>query len=175
MRVVSGTARGRRLQSPAGRDIRPTSDRVREAMFSSLASMDVIRDARLLDLFAGTGALGIEALSRGAATATFVDSSPAAIETIAANLAATGLSDRGVVVRADVLRWLTDATASFDLAFADPPYAFDDWRAIANHLQADILVAESDREPDLGDGWEVLRAKRYGTTVVVIACPRPTP
>jgi 16S rRNA (guanine966-N2)-methyltransferase len=175
MRVVSGTARGRRLQSPTGRDIRPTSDRVREAVFSSLESMDVIREARLVDLFAGTGALGIEALSRGAAAATFVDSSPAAIATITANLAATGLSEHGVVVRADVLRWLTDATASFDLAFADPPYGFGDWRAIANHLQADILVAESDREPDLGDAWEVLRAKRYGTTVVVIACPRPTP
>src|SRR4051812_37946136 len=104
MRVVAGTAGGRRLQAPQGRDIRPTSDRVREAIFSSLDSLGVLAEARVLDLFAGTGALGIEALSRGAAEATFVDDYPGAIQIVKANLAATELAGRATVVRADVLR-----------------------------------------------------------------------
>jgi 16S rRNA (guanine966-N2)-methyltransferase len=137
--------------------------------------MGVIAGATVVDLFAGTGALGIEALSRGAVAATFVDSSVAAIRTINANLDGTGLAGaRPSVVKADVVRWVTNNTTHFDLAFADPPYAFDDWQALAGALDAAVFVAESDREPDLGSGWQVLRAKRYGTTVVVIACPKPT-
>jgi 16S rRNA (guanine966-N2)-methyltransferase len=175
MRVVAGTARGRRLNAPPGRDIRPTSDRVREAIFSSLDSMDAIHDATVVDLFAGTGALGIEALSRGARHVTFVDDSAAAIRTIEDNLATTGLAgEHAAVVRSDVLRWLAHAPVA-DVVFADPPYAFDDWRALAETVDAGLLVVESDREPDLGHGWEVLRAKRYGTTVVATACRRPTP
>jgi 16S rRNA (guanine966-N2)-methyltransferase len=175
MRVVAGTARGRRLSAPPGRDVRPTSDRVREAIFSSLEAMDVIDDATVVDLFAGTGALGIEALSRGARHVTFVDDSAAAIRTIGDNLTATDLAGtQATVVRSDVLRWLTNAP-DVDAAFADPPYAFDDWRTLAGSVNARLLVVESDREPELGHGWEVLRAKRYGTTVVVTACRRPTP
>ncbi len=175
MRVVAGTARGRRLTAPPGRDVRPTSDRVREAIFSSLDSMDAIHDAAVVDLFAGTGALGVEALSRGARHVTFVDDSTAAIRTIEHNLAATQLAGtHAAVVKRDVLRWVADAP-HVDVAFADPPYAFDDWRTLASTLHARLLVAESDREPDLGHDWEVLRAKRYGTTVVVTACRRPTP
>src|SRR5439155_576656 len=83
VRVVAGSAKGRRLQAPPGRDVRPTSDRVREAVFSSLASMEAVEGASVLDLFAGTGALGIEALSRGAATATFVDDDPRAVAAVA--------------------------------------------------------------------------------------------
>jgi 16S rRNA (guanine966-N2)-methyltransferase len=175
MRVVAGTARGRRLSAPPGRDVRPTSDRVREAIFSSLDSMDAIHDANVVDLFAGTGALGIEALSRGARHVTFVDDSTAAIRTIADNLAATELAGtRVTVVQRDVVRWLADAPDA-DVVFADPPYAFDAWRTVATAVSARLLVVESDREPDLGHDWEVLRAKRYGTTVVVTACRRPTP
>lgn len=174
MRVVAGTAKGRRLHAPAGRDTRPTSDRVREAVFSTLDSMGVVRDARVVDLFAGTGALGIEALSRGAGHATFVDDASAAIRTITANLEATGLAARAAVHRADAVRWLASNAVRFDVALADPPYAFDDWRTLAGALDTGVLVAESDRDPDLGPGWRVLRAKRYGTTVVVIACPLPT-
>ena len=95
MRVVAGTAGGRKLQAPPGRDIRPTSDRVREAVFSSLDSMGAVGGASVVDLFCGSGSLGIEALSRGAASATFVDNDPAAIATVRANLAATGLDGRG--------------------------------------------------------------------------------
>src|SRR5947207_548827 len=107
MRVVGGMAGGRRLRSPAGRSIRPTSDRVREAVFNVLTSLGEVEGATVVDLFAGTGALGIEALSRGAAHATFVDRDPVAVATIRDNLAAVGLAGASSeVVRADVLRWL---------------------------------------------------------------------
>src|SRR5688500_13171182 len=99
MRVIAGTYGGRRLQTPPGTDTRPTADRVREALFSILA--DRVHDARVLDLFAGSGALGIEALSRGAAEATFVDSAPAAIRAIGANLEALGAD--GIVARAEAV------------------------------------------------------------------------
>ena len=168
MRVVAGTARGRRLQAPDGRDTRPTSDRVREALFSSLESLDAVRDAEVADLFAGTGALGIEALSRGAARVTFVDSSPGAATAIGRNLEATGLTSRATVVRADVLRWL-GTPVRFDLVLADPPYSFEAWGDLGALVDAAVLVAESDREVDLGERWRVERQKRYGSTVVTIA------
>ena len=101
MRVVAGEARGRRLVAPEGTDTRPTLDRVREAVFNALASQDAIDGARVLDLFAGSGALGIEALSRGAAHATFVDTDRAARRVIDQNLAATGLADRAEVLGTD--------------------------------------------------------------------------
>ncbi len=99
MRVIAGTRGGRRLVAPDGADTRPTADRVREATFNALASLDALVDAEVVDLFAGSGAMGIEALSRGAAHATFVDDDRRAIEAVEANLAATGLADRATVVR----------------------------------------------------------------------------
>ena len=106
MRVVAGLAGGRRLRAPAGRKVRPTSERVREALFNSLGSLDAVDGATVLDLFAGTGALGIEALSRGAAAATFVDADIEAVRAIKDNLAVTGLGERARVVHADVFRFL---------------------------------------------------------------------
>ena len=111
MRVVAGLAGGRRLQAPAGRKVRPTSERVREALFNALGSMDAIAGATVLDLFAGTGALGIEALSRGATTATFVDADPRAIAAIKANLQATGHGRAGAG-RAGRRRALPDREAA---------------------------------------------------------------
>ena len=167
MRVVAGVARGRKLSAPAGRDVRPTSDRVREAVFSSLESMGAVRDAAVLDLFCGSGALGVEALSRGATSATFVDDDPAAVAAVAANLASTGLSG-GAVVRADAVRWL-DGGAAFDLALVDPPYSFDGWDTVFARLHAVLVVAESDRTLELPPPWAVVRLKRYGGTVVHLA------
>ncbi len=121
MRVIAGRWGGRRLQAPPGDATRPTSDRVREALFSVLG--DRVDGARVLDLFAGSGALGIEALSRGAASATFVDSAPAAIRSLTANLSALGADAE--VRRADVRRFLGAASATgrhYDLVFLDPPY-----------------------------------------------------
>jgi 16S rRNA (guanine966-N2)-methyltransferase len=168
MRVVAGSARGRRLVAPPGRDTRPTTDRVREAVFNALASMGAVRDARVVDLFAGSGALGIEALSRGAAHATFLDEDARAVRVVQQNLDALGLEDRSTVVRADVLRWLAGDPGAFDLALCDPPYAFDGWAALLDALDAGVAVCESDRPVDPPGGWLVTRQKRYGGTVVTI-------
>ena len=167
MRVVAGEAKGRKLQAPASRDVRPTSDRVREAIFSSLESMDAVRGASVLDLFCGSGALGIEALSRGATSAIFVDDDPAAIAVVRANLASTGLGG-GEVVRSDAVRWL-EKGAAVDVALVDPPYAFDNWDAVFSGLRTQLVVAESDRDLDVPSPWLIVRHKRYGGTVVLLA------
>jgi len=178
MRVVAGIAGGRRIQTPTGRQLRPTSERVREAIFSSLWSLGVLDGARVLDLYAGSGAMGIEALSRGASSATFVEADPVAARTIEANLVATGLSAPGLsapggpqlpvstVVQADVARFLDDPGGWFDLVFADPPYAFSDWPTILGRLPADLGVLESRRQVEPGPGWMTVRSARYGGTVV---------
>jgi 16S rRNA (guanine966-N2)-methyltransferase len=181
MRVVAGQARGRLLKAPVGRETRPTSDRVREALFNILTSMDVIEGAAVVDLFAGTGALGIEALSRGAGRATFVDTAPAAIGTIKANLVVVG-GAQAAVVRADAVRWLESqprptGRPAFDVAFADPPYAWDDWGSLLAALagRAAVVVAETGRDLDPGPEWEVARSRRYGTTLITVACAAPPP
>ena len=178
MRVVAGLAGGIPLQSPRN-DIRPTMDRVKAAMFSSLAGL--IPGARVLDLFAGTGALGIEALSRGCASAVFVEKNGQATEAIARNLAKTRLEGR--VQQADVFSFL-DRLASpgvFDLIFADPPYLkapgdrdFDSELLKCDSLAAalaqdGIFVLEKipGKKLPAHPGWEVVRAKKYGATEVV--------
>ncbi len=174
MRVVAGLAGGRRLQAPAGRQVRPTSERVREALFNALGSMDAIAGATVLDLFAGTGALGIEALSRGATTATFVDADPRAVAVIKANLQATGLAERARVVQADVVRFLTERPPPLvDVAFADPPYAFEGWGRLLAVLPARLVAVEARSHIALPPGWLPLRSKRYGDTVVTLARSEP--
>jgi len=170
MRVVAGLAGGRRLRAPAGRKVRPTSERVREALFNSLGSLDAVAGATVLDLFAGTGALGIEALSRGAVSATFVDADPRAIAAIKENLGVTGLEGCARVVQADVGRFLADPQPdTVDLAFADPPYAFDGWPALLAVVPARLVAIEARTHVDLGPEWRPLRSKRYGDTVVTLA------
>ncbi|MFM7534785.1 MAG: 16S rRNA (guanine(966)-N(2))-methyltransferase RsmD [Acidimicrobiales bacterium] len=166
MRVVAGTARGRQLLAPSGRDTRPTADRVREAVFNALHSRGLVEGARVLDLFAGSGALGIEALSRGAASATFVERSREALRCVRANLDATGLAERATVVDADANAFLRNGTDRFDLALLDPPYAFDGWDALLATLPAEAAVVESDRGLRTPPGWTMVRSARYGTTVV---------
>jgi 16S rRNA (guanine966-N2)-methyltransferase len=119
VRVIAGTAKGVRLgRVPAV--TRPLSDRAREGLFSSLGSH--VEDAGCADVFAGTGAVGIEALSRGAASCLFVDSSPRAVRTIRENLDRTGLADRATVIRADAVQGLARADEPLDVVFLDPPY-----------------------------------------------------
>jgi 16S rRNA (guanine966-N2)-methyltransferase len=168
VRVVAGAARGRRLVAPEGRDTRPTGDRVRQAVFNSLDSLGVVRNAAVVDLFAGSGALGIEALSRGAAHATFVETGRSALAAIHANLAATGLAAGATVVARDVLAFLERGAGPFDVALADPPYAFtdEDWTTLLDRLDAYVVVVESDREVELGARWHAVRARRYGSTMV---------
>ncbi len=172
LRVVAGSAGGRRLTAPAGRRLRPTTERVREAVFASLGSLGAVEGATVLDLFAGTGAMGIEALSRGAARATLVDDDPVAVAAIRANLAATGLAGPAAVVRSDARRFLDGCSETFDLALADPPYAYDGWADVLAKLRARLVVLESGSELDLGPAWEEVRTKRYGDTVVTLARPR---
>ena len=172
MRVVGGTARGRRLQAPAGTTVRPTSDRAREAIFNSLTSLGALEDAVVLDLFAGTGAMGIEALSRGAASATFVERDRAALATIRSNLQALGFE--GQVVPGDAVAHAARVGA-VDVAFVDPPYTFDQWDQLLGHLDAQVAVLESDHAIDVGDGWRVLKVKRFGGTVVTLVQPTSSP
>lgn len=122
MRVISGSAKGRRLKAPPGRLVRPTSDLVKESLFN-LLRVDW-ESSRILDLFAGSGALGIEALSRGAREALFVERDPVAIRLLVENLEACRVADMARVVRANVLRFLSGnrAKETFDVVFADPPY-----------------------------------------------------
>lgn len=120
MRVITGTARGRRLRTLDGMDVRPTTEKVKEALFSSIHFE--IEGARVLDLFAGSGQLGIEAISRGAASAVFVDASPKSIAVVQENLAATGFEDAAKVINKSAADYLRLCGETFDFAFLDPPY-----------------------------------------------------
>jgi 16S rRNA (guanine966-N2)-methyltransferase len=164
MRVVAGELRGRKLSAPADGSIRPTTDKVREAVFNALASLDVIVDARVADLYAGTGALGIEALSRGAAHCTFVERARSALAAINDNIASLGVDDRARVVVGDPLA--AAARLDVDVVFADPPYGFDEWPRLLGAVTSDFVVAEAPRPVPAPPGWEQGRVKRYGRTWV---------
>jgi 16S rRNA (guanine966-N2)-methyltransferase len=171
VRVIAGTHRGRLLRAPPGTATRPTADRVREAIFDVLSSMTAMEGKTVLDLFAGSGAMGIEALSRGASGAVFVESDTGALRVIRANLSALGLEDRATVVRAEALGWLATpagSAARFDLALCDPPYAFDAWTQLLAGLSASVAVLESSRPVRLGPDWALSRSKRYGDTLVAV-------
>lgn len=172
MRVVGGTARGRPLKAPRGSATRPTSDRVREAVFSILESMDAVEGAAVVDLFAGSGALGIEALSRGAASATFVDESRTAAGVIRSNLSLLGDEFLGhsEVIVADAMRY-TSNMPGCDLLLADPPYAFSAWPELLAQLagRAGLVVAETAAPLGPLEGWQTVKAKTYGGTVVTVA------
>ncbi|HYI63079.1 MAG TPA: 16S rRNA (guanine(966)-N(2))-methyltransferase RsmD [Acidimicrobiales bacterium] len=185
MRVIAGSARGRRLSAPGGTATRPTADRVRQATFNALDSRGAVAGAVVLDAFAGSGALGIEALSRGAARCTFVERDRSARRVVEANLAATGVDGRARLVDGDALAHLAATAERFDLVLLDPPHATDAWPAlldlVAARLDRDaVVVVESDR-PIIGDGgqldggWRVIREKRYGGTVVQMLVPGPGP
>ena len=172
MRVIAGDAKGRKLVSPRSRAVRPTSDRVREAIFDVLSHLGVIEDATVVDLYAGTGALGIEALSRGAKSATFVDNDRAALQVIEENLARTGFSNDAKLVRADAISWCRRA-GHVDLAFADPPYDFADWEMLLAALSADLAVLESKAEVEIRSPWSLHRRYRHGGTLVTVAVKSP--
>ena len=177
MRIVAGTYGGRRLAAPRGGRTRPTADRVREALFSMLGPL---ADARVLDLFAGSGALGLEALSRGAAEATFVDSSAASVAAVRANLEAVG--GEAEVRRADALRFLRTAageTRHYDLVLLDPPYRSAErlGRELSEALPgvlapAALVVCESDRRAPLPLDLPLKDERRYGDTLIRIHGPR---
>lgn len=176
MRIVAGTAKGRSFQAPAGALTRPTGDRVREAIFSMVISLRDIEGATVVDLFAGSGALGMEALSRGAGSATFVERDRPALEVIRANLSHLGMDgpESRLLSGDAVVRVATLPPA--DIVFADPPYAFERWEELTENLRgAGLAVLESGAELGLDPGWDVVRVKRYGGTVVTVARPPPGP
>ena len=177
MRVVAGRLGGRVLRAPKGGETRPTSDRVREALFSILASVE---GAHALDLFAGSGALGIEALSRGAAEVTFVDSAASAIAAVRENLERLGL--QAEVLRMPALRALACTPVlgrQYDLVFLDPPYRLAS--TLGPRLSTALppvlatgarVVAESDRRAPLALELELLRERRYGDTLIRVHVAR---
>ncbi len=145
MRVISGTARGRKLRAVPGEGTRPITDRVKESLFNILGTD--VRDARVLDLFAGTGGVGIEALSRGAKEAVFVEQGRAALETIRANLVSTGLAGRARVVRADVFTFLSrPPDARYDYAYIAPPQYKELWKQTLLAIDANPAWLSEDSE-----------------------------
>ncbi len=155
MRIIAGHAHGRRLKAPRGLLTRPTSARARESIFSRLAVWTDLDQARVLDIFAGSGSLGIESLSRGAAHVTFVDSSREAAAAIRANLAQLELSDRARVVVSDVRRALGDLSRehrSFDLVFVDAPFKDD--------MSAEVLTMLGELQLVATGGWIVVEQSK---------------
>ena len=176
MRVITGTARGRRLKEPMGMDIRPTTDNVKEAIFS-IIQFD-IEGRRILDLFAGTGQLGIEALSRGAKSAVFVDAREDACKLIRENLKRTKLEQDGRVVRADYLEYLKRCREKFQIIFLDPPYAevfLENSLKVITEIDilqsGGIIVAERPLGKELPwefEGFIRSRDYKYGSTLLTI-------
>jgi 16S rRNA (guanine966-N2)-methyltransferase len=165
VRIVAGEFRGRRLIAPEDPRVRPTADRVREAWFSILG--DRVVGARVLDLYAGSGALGLEALSRGARHATLVEIAAPSLDAIGANVAALGVGPRVEVLRRDVLRYLDRLDAEpFDLALADPPYAHRAAESVIERFRARpfarLLAVEHEADRTIaGDD-----TRRYGDTAI---------
>ena len=179
MRITGGEFCGRTIAVPASAAIRPTQDRVREALFSILAPE--IPGADFLDLFAGTGAVGLEALSRGARRAAFVESDRRHLAALKANIASLGAAARAEVAAADAYRWIASrAGDGFSIAFADPPYALGEERGYASVLgtlaergvvrAGGLFVAEMTavQKSEETPGWELLRDRTYGKTRICI-------
>ena len=171
MRITGGALRGRPLAAPPGRATRPTTDRTRQAVFNLVGARMGLGGARVLDLFAGSGALGLDALSRGAAHATFVETDPAALRALAANVRTLGLDARARTVRADVFAFLHRAPGPFDLVLADPPYGLarlPDLPDLMLPLVAPdgLLVLEHDARHGFDAHPALVTARTYGPTVV---------
>lgn len=176
MRVITGTARGKKLETLSGNDVRPTTDMVKEAVFSIIQFQTEGR--RFLDLFAGSGQMGIEALSRGAASACFVDQSRRSLAVVRKNLDACGFSDKAKVVGADAQSFLKMSSEVFDIAFLDPPYGSELIEQclppLAAHMtKGGTIICEtaSERElPESAGDFKLRRRYRYGKIKIVTYC-----
>ena len=178
MRIAGGEWKGRTLKVPAGDAVRPTQDRVREALFSMLQFE--LQGADVLDLFAGSGSVGLEALSRGAARATFVELAPRHAACLQANIAMVKAGARCTVVKADVYSWLNSAAGPFDVAYADPPYALGAEKGYARMLAllaernvvkaGGLFIAEmkGHQDPDASPDWDLVRDRVYGQTRIAV-------
>lgn len=174
MRVITGKAKGCKLSSPEGLDVRPTLDRVKESLFSIL--YPYINNSNVLDLFAGSGALGIEALSRGAAKCTFIDKNKKSYDCVINNLRNTRLVDLASVYLSSYEDYLNKNCEQFDLVFLDPPYSLgiedDVFVRLLSHVHKDsIIVLESETEQKDFEGYEVLKNVRYGRVYLTLYKP----
>ena len=182
MRVVAGELRGRRIDGPDGEATRPTTDKVREAVFNALGSLGAVDDAIVVDLFAGSGALGIEALSRGAARCTFVENDRRVLGVVKTNVDTLGIAGSSTVLPFDIVRDMTSAgalrlrevLADATLVLADPPYGFLHWSEIFSAAESAarsvVLVIETETRSRVHDevpqGWKLVRRRDYGRTTV---------
>jgi 16S rRNA (guanine966-N2)-methyltransferase len=170
MRIVGGTLRGRQINAPRDEKTRPTSDRAREAIFNMLFSLGMPEGCRVADLFSGSGALGVEALSRGATDVIFVDNSSNACKTIKANLDSLDL--HAEVIQGDAVKKLE--LVEVELVLADPPYGFDDWQNLLEAAGNACVVVESDAKIGPFEGWKVTRSRNYGKALITILRPENT-
>ena len=176
MRVISGSARGLKLSSPEGINTRPTLDRVKEALFSMLQAYVI--DAVVLDLFSGSGALGLECLSRGAQKAVFVDNSQEAVLCIKSNISSAKLADKSLVVKGDFYDYLKSCNEKFDLIFLDPPYSKNLYMTALNLIcqkkllnEDGFIILEWDSEigfQNENSSFEVHKEKRYGRVGITV-------
>lgn len=176
MRVITGSARGVRLKTPEGLDTRPTADKVKEALFSAIQFE--VEGRTVLDLFAGSGQLGIEALSRGASRAVFVDAGKAAVALVKENLKRTKMTEQATVVQSDYISYLSRCRERFGLIFLDPPYAEEFLeKSLQKIVEFDILVTggiivterpEGKELPYAFEGYTRSKDYRYGKTLVTL-------
>ena len=186
-RIISGVARGRRLAVPPGSIVRPTKDRVKAAIFSALEARGLLTDAVVLDGYAGSGALGLEALSRGAARATFIDNDRRAVAALRHNVAALDAAATSRVVTGDVVAMLAASSETFDLSFVDPPYDtdLDDLvrvvAAVARCTPGGTIVLEGPARGAAAESaicpanWTFMWERRFGDTLIRFAQPEIDP
>ena len=175
MRVISGSLRGLKLDAPDGMSTRPTTDRVKESMFNIIQGY--LPRKAVLDLFGGSGALGIEALSRGCSSCVFVDTDASAIKVIKNNISKARLDDKSVILKEDVFEFLRKCTSSFDIVFLDPPYNKGLIKKVLDILcerklispDSVIVTETADGEPLVeSKGFTCIKTKKYGKTVVSV-------
>jgi len=177
MRIIGGRLKRAALKAPKGLSVRPTTDKVREALFNALRARIPIDGTLVLDLFAGTGALGFEALSRGAERAVFVEDDASVLSVTKANASALGLEEACTFVRSDVLKWLRRPVRQrFDLIFADPPYGLEDLQVLPGlaqpHLAEDgLFVLEHDARHAFDGEPSLMMSKSYGRTAISMFVP----
>jgi len=171
LRIIAGSARGRRLAAPRGLDTRPTADRVRESLFSMLTPR--LSGARVLDLFAGSGALGLEALSRGARTAVFADNARAAQQAVRRNIEALSFGERSALLCMDAAAAIARLRGErFDIVFIDPPYAMRTGALLSDLFSAGLLaedgliVHEHQRDAEIVSPYQLVEQRRYGDTMI---------
>ncbi len=168
MRIIAGTARGRKIIAPDGQGTRPITDRAKEAIFNMLVSLGGVEDAIVFDLFAGSGSFGLESLSRGARHVTFVENDRRALKTLEENIRTLGFSGQTTILSVPVER-AVQTIGHADIAFCDPPYRLDVWQTLFDGVDADLLVGHAERPIELADGWVEERRRKYGRAKILIA------